>query len=95
MFYGCTSLKYLDLSNFNISQVTSMNEIFYGCSSLNYLNLSNFNTSRSSQMRSAFENCTKLEYINLKIGKKKNNANTNYILKNTPENILLCSYDKS
>ena len=45
MFYGCPSLNYLNLSNFNTSQVIGMEEMFYGCSSLNYLDLSNFNTS--------------------------------------------------
>ena len=34
MFYGCHSLKNLDLSNFNTKNVTNMNNMFYGCKSL-------------------------------------------------------------
>ena len=32
MFYGCSSLKELNLNNFNTNNVIYMNEMFYGCS---------------------------------------------------------------
>ena len=32
MFYGCSSLKELNLNNFNTNNVTNMNFMFYGCS---------------------------------------------------------------
>ena len=41
MFYLCSSLKELNLSNFNTNNVTDMNGMFSGCSSLNELNLNN------------------------------------------------------
>ena len=44
MFWGCSSLKELNISNFNTINVTNMGSIFYRCSSLKELNLSNFNT---------------------------------------------------
>ena len=44
MFASCSSLKELNLSNFNTNNVTNMNSMFYYCSSLKELNLSNFNT---------------------------------------------------
>ena len=31
MFASCSALEYLDLSNFNISNVTSMEEVFNDC----------------------------------------------------------------
>ena len=34
MFYKCSSLEYLDLSSFNVSNVESMEAMFSGCSSL-------------------------------------------------------------
>ena len=34
MFYGCSSLTSLDLSGWNMSNVTSMRDIFDGCGSL-------------------------------------------------------------
>ena len=43
MFNYCTSLKSLDLSNFNTQKVKDMSSMFYHCSSLS-LDLSNFNT---------------------------------------------------
>ena len=41
IFYGCSSLTSLNLSNSN--NVNNMSYIFYGCSSLISLDLSNFN----------------------------------------------------
>ena len=43
MFYGCSSLTSLDLSNFDTSIVTDMTNIFNSCINLEYINLSNFN----------------------------------------------------
>ena len=43
MFSRCSSLKELNLSNFNTNNVTNMRYMFYECSSLKELNLSNFN----------------------------------------------------
>ena len=34
MFYGCNSLTYIDLSNFNTQNVTNMSHMFNGCNSL-------------------------------------------------------------
>ena len=45
MFYYCSSLILLNLSNFDTSQVTDMEDMFSHCSSLISLNLSNFNIS--------------------------------------------------
>ena len=44
MFYKCSSLTSLNLSNFNTDNVNNMSIIFALCSSLTSLNLSNFNT---------------------------------------------------
>ena len=44
MFYDCSSLTSLNLSNFNTNNVTDMSGMFYECSSLASLNLFNFNT---------------------------------------------------
>ena len=39
MFYECSSLEELNLSNFNTNKVTNMYGMFLGCSSLKELNL--------------------------------------------------------
>ena len=31
MFYGCSSLKELNLNNFNTNNVIDMNDMFFGC----------------------------------------------------------------
>ena len=35
MFYECSSLINIDLSNFNSNKVTDISYIFYGCKKLN------------------------------------------------------------
>ena len=42
MFYYDSSLKYLDLSNFNTSKATTIELMFCGCRSLIYLNMYSF-----------------------------------------------------
>ena len=65
MFYGCSSLKSLDLSNFDTSKVTYMSYMFYECTSLESLDISNFYTLLLDKNASLFSNNVKLQYINL------------------------------
>ena len=58
-------IEKLDLSNFNTSNVTSMESMFAGCSSLTSLDLSSFNTSKVTNMYSMFSNCSSLTSIDL------------------------------
>ena len=60
MFYVCSGLTSLDVSNFNTSNVTNMSRMFYYCSGLTSLDLLNFNTSRVTDMNSMFYACTGL-----------------------------------
>lgn len=60
MFYKCTSLSNLDLSEFeqfNTSKVTSMNNMFGDCESLTNLNLGAFKTDSVTNMSGMFSNC--------------------------------------
>ena len=65
MFRGCSSLKSLDLSNFNTAKVGFMDNMFDGCISLTTLNISSFNTKEVIHMRSMFRNCKKLTSLDL------------------------------
>ena len=65
MFYQCTNLTSVDLSNFNASKVTAINYMFSGCTNLAYVNLSNWNTSNVTSMNNVFYQCTNLASINL------------------------------
>ncbi len=60
MFYRCTSLRSLNLSNFNTTNVANMSTMFNGCVSLTILDLSNFNTSNVTSMQGTFDGCLSL-----------------------------------
>ena len=65
MFFGCNSLKELNLSSFNTSEVKDMSVMFSGCSGLKALNLSSFNTAAVTNMQYMFYNCSGLKELNL------------------------------
>ena len=65
MFYGCSALKSLDLTNFNTAKVTYMNNMFEGCSALKSLDLTNFNTAKVTYMNNMFEGCSALKSLDL------------------------------
>ena len=65
IFYGCSSLKELNLNNFNTNNVTNMRGMFSGCSSLKELNLNDFNTNNITNMSYMFSGC--LDELKLKI----------------------------
>ena len=64
-FFDCKSLTNLNLSNFNIQNVTFMSDMFNGCNSLINLNLSNFNTQNVTFMFDMFNGCYSLEKDNI------------------------------
>ena len=66
MFSGCSSLKELNLSNFNTNKVTNMDSMFYKCSSLKEINLSNFNTHNVTYMKAMFYECSDEIIIKIK-----------------------------
>ena len=74
MFFQCSSLKELNLSNFNTYNVTDMSYMFYYCSSLKELNLSNFNTINVTDMSLMFCECSSLNELNI------SNFNTNNVI---------------
>ena len=65
MFKGCKKLKLIDLSNFDTSKVTKMNNMFYGCTSLRFLDISYFNMGETLNIKDMFYNLKYLIYINI------------------------------
>jgi surface protein len=55
LFYDCSSLKSLNLSNFITNNVTDMREMFNKCSSFQDLDISNFNTEKVYDMIKIFD----------------------------------------
>ena len=60
MFYKCSSLNSLNLSNFNTKKVKNMLAMFQDCCSLTNLDLSNFNTQNVTEIEGIFHNCSLL-----------------------------------
>ena len=65
MFFGCLSLKTLDISMFDTSKVMNMSSMFSECISLESLNLPNFNTSQVNNMREMFSKCSSLTSLDV------------------------------
>ena len=66
MFFRCSSLKELDLKNFNTKKVTNMYSMFFRCSSLEKLDLNNFDTTNVMIMKYMFCECRSLTELDLK-----------------------------
>ena len=65
MFYGCSSLKNLDVSGFKTDNVTNMGIMFYGCSGLSSLDVSHFNTEKVTNMNAMFSDCSGLSSLDV------------------------------
>ena len=63
MFNECTSLKELDLSNFNTNNVNDFSYMFYDCSSLEKLDISNFQTGHVRYSEHMFYRCVSLKEL--------------------------------
>ena len=65
MFWGCSSLQSLDVSNFDTSKITHMYGMFRECSSLQTLDVSNFDTSKVITMMYMFYACSSLQSLDV------------------------------
>lgn len=65
MFFGCRSLKSLDLQIFNTSKVIDMGSMFEGCESIVSLDLSSFDTSSLISMSRMFGDCKAMKELDL------------------------------
>jgi len=93
MFFGCSSLKSINLSNLDTNNVKDMSGMFSGCSSLTSLNLSNFDTNNVTNMNNMFYNCSSLTSINLN-NFDANNV-TNKIVDEIPKSCKINENDKN
>ena len=65
MFYGLDNIIEIDLSLFDFSYVTTMENMFRNCSNLKKINFGNINTSSVNNMKWLFYNCSKLISIDV------------------------------
>ena len=73
---GCSSLTNLNLSTFDTSNVTTMQEMFASCNNLAQLDISNFNTQNVTTMYSMFADCFALIELDLSSFNTINLTNT-------------------
>ena len=65
MFYGCSNMESVDLSNFDTSNVRYMSFMFCNCSSLISLELNSFDTGKVEKMYKMFSGCSSLTSLDL------------------------------
>ena len=65
MFKELSNIIYVDLSNFDTSQVTNMHSMFESCVNLEEIVFGNINTSSVNNMERLFRECKKLSSIDL------------------------------
>ena len=66
MFQTCYRLEYLDLSNFDTSNVTNMSYMFNQCQNLKEIKgINKFITSKATEMELMFNSCSELKYLDL------------------------------
>jgi len=63
MFNNCSELEYLDLSNWNTSNVRNMSFMFNQCNKLKYLNIINFSINCSTKNMLSFKKLPNFEFI--------------------------------
>ena len=63
IFWNCSKLTSIYLSNFNTAKVTNMYGMFYSCTGLTSLNLSRFNTAKVTNMNNMFRGSSNLTTI--------------------------------
>ena len=65
MFYKCSKLQKIDLSNFNTNNITNLSYVFCECSSLKELNIE-LNTNKAKNMIYMFSLCPNELIIKIK-----------------------------
>ena len=65
MFYGCSKLTSLDVTNFNTANVTNMSSMFSSCKSLTSLDVTHFNTANVTNMSGMFSSCSSLTSLDV------------------------------
>ena len=65
MFFACSKLTSLDVTNFNTENVKNMVRMFHNCSALTSLDVTKFNTGNVTDMGYMFYNCSKLTSLDV------------------------------
>ena len=82
MFEAFDDILEIDLSDFDMSQVTSMKSMFTNCNNLKYINLTNINLSSVKDVNSLFYDCISLTSIDLSNHDLSNVTDISYMFDN-------------
>ena len=82
LFNNCSTITFIDFSNFNYNYITNLSWMFHGCSSLTTLKLSNLNTKHVIDMSGIFSDCTSLKQIDLSNFDTRNVKYMNWMFQN-------------
>ena len=72
LFYGCSSLTSINLTNIKTSNVLNMKYMFSDCSSLKSINIGFFVINKKNNLNYMFNNCKKLISVNFPVLDGKN-----------------------
>ena len=95
MFSNCKKIIKIDLSSFDSSCATDMNNMFSLCKNITSLDLSSFDTNNVTNMNHMFHSCLKLTYLNLSSFNTNNVTDMSYMfyLCQNITNLNLSSFD--
>lgn len=79
MFYGCSELQNIDLSNWNSSGVQWTRNVFADCTNLKFIDLSSWNTDQVMFADEMFRGCTNLKTVDLRNWFTKGIADVEYL----------------
>ncbi|PWL78417.1 MAG: hypothetical protein DBY20_05980 [Coriobacteriia bacterium] len=65
LFANCTSLVFVNFSDFDTSQATDMSSMFEGCTALPAVNIAGLNTQSATNMQNMFKDCTALRSLTI------------------------------
>ena len=65
MFQNCHLLTSIDVSNWDVSNVTDMSYMFYNCAVIKSIDVSNWNVVNVTNMHSMFNNCSSLTTLDI------------------------------
>ena len=80
-FQLCLLLEEIDVSNWDVSNVTDISNAFYGCK-INSLDVSNWNTGKVTEMNNVFRLCTALETLDVSKWNTSSVINMQYMFYN-------------
>ena len=82
MFFACSKLTSLDVTNFNTENVKNMVRMFYNCSALTSLDVTKFNTGNVTNMRYMFCACSALTSLDVTKFNTENVTDMGYMFYN-------------